>query len=210
MTSTAANGSRLIRLRAGEDLLIRPITAEDAAELMAGFRRLSVRSRYQRFFTAAPKLRAREVAYLTQIDHHNHEALVAIVPATGDIVGVACFFRSPTDPGSAEIALAIADWWQGRGLGSELLRHLVYRAREEKITRFTADLLTDNRAMLALIRQIGVVDTTVDGVTITATVSTEPSTSAGRTTAARYPESWTRDGDVESDDDDRGHRSERG
>jgi hypothetical protein len=61
---------------------------------MAGFRRLSVRSRYQRFFTAAPKLRAREVAYLTQIDHHNHEALVAIVPATGVIVGVARFVRS--------------------------------------------------------------------------------------------------------------------
>jgi RimJ/RimL family protein N-acetyltransferase len=83
------------------------------------------------------------------------------------------FFRSPTDPGSAEIALTVADWWQGRGLGSELLRHLVDCAREEKITRFTADLLTDNRAMLALIRQIGVVDTTVDGVTMTATVTSD-------------------------------------
>jgi RimJ/RimL family protein N-acetyltransferase len=169
------------RLRAGDELLIRPITAEDAAELMAGFRRLSVRSRYQRFFTAAPNLRAREAAYLTQIDHHNHEALVAIVPATGDIVGVARFIRSSTDPASAEIALTVADWWQGRGLGSELLRHLVERAREEKITHFTADLLTDNRSMLALIRQIGAVDTTVDGVTMTATVTSDSSDPGGET-----------------------------
>ena len=154
---------------------------------MAGFRRLSVRSRYQRFFTAAPNLRTREAVYLTQIDHHNHEALVAIVPATGDIVGVARFIRSATDPASAEIALTVADWWQGRGLGSELLRHLVERAREEKITRFTADLLTGNRAMLALIRQLGVVDTTVDGVTMTATVTSEPSDPAGGTGSGAVP-----------------------
>ena len=187
MTSTGASGSRPIRLRAGEDLLIRPITAEDAAELMAGFRRLSVRSRYQRFFTAAPKLRAHEAAYLTQIDHHNHEALVAIVPDTGDIVGVARFIRSATDPTSAEIALTVADWWQGRGLGSALLHHLVERAREEKITRFTADLFTDNRAMLALIRQVGVVDTTVDGATMTATVTSELSDPAGGTGSGAVP-----------------------
>jgi RimJ/RimL family protein N-acetyltransferase len=185
MTSTAASGSHVTRLRAGEEILIRPITAEDAAELTAGFRRLSVRSRYQRFFTAAPNLGARQVAYLTQIDHHNHEALVAIVPATGDIVGVARFFRSSTQPGSAEIALTIADWWQGRGLGSELLRRLVDRAREERITHFTADLLTDNRAMLALIRQIGVVDTTVEGVTMTATVTSDVSDNGSGPRAAR-------------------------
>jgi RimJ/RimL family protein N-acetyltransferase len=177
----------VIRLRAGEDLLVRPITAEDAAELMAGFRRLSVRSRYQRFFTAAPNLRTREAVYLTQIDHHNHEALVAIVPVTGDIVGVARFIRSATDPASAEIALTVADWWQSRGLGSELLRHLVERAREEKITRFTADLLTGNRAMLALIRQLGVVDTIVDGATMTATVTSEPSDPAGGTGSGAVP-----------------------
>jgi RimJ/RimL family protein N-acetyltransferase len=187
VTAPGASGSRVIRLRAGEDLLVRPITAKDAAELIAGFRRLSVRSRFQRFFTAAPNLRAREAAYLTQIDHHNHEALVAIVPATGDIVGVARFIRSSTDPTSAEIALTVADWWQGRGLGGELLRHLVERAREEKITRFTADLLTGNRAMLALISQVGVVDTTVDGATMTATVTSEPSDPAGGTGSGAVP-----------------------
>jgi RimJ/RimL family protein N-acetyltransferase len=183
----AASGSRVIRLRAGEDLLVRPITAEDTAELVAGYRRLSAGSRYQRFFTAAPKLRAPEVAYLTQLDHHDHEALVAIVPATGDIVGVARFFRSATDPACAEIALTVADSWQGRGLGGELLRQLVERAREEKITRFTADLLTGNRAMLALIRRLGVVDTTVDGATMTATVTGEPSAHEDGTWSGAVP-----------------------
>jgi acetyltransferase len=168
-------GGRLVQLRTGESVLIRPITTEDAAELTAGFLRLSARSRYQRFFTAAAKLGARQVIYLTQIDHQNHEALVAIAPATGNIVGVARFIRSPERPHSAEFALTIADRWQGRGLGGELLRHLVDRAGEEQITRFTADLLTDNQAMLALIRQIGAVETTVDGITMTATVTRDGS-----------------------------------
>jgi RimJ/RimL family protein N-acetyltransferase len=171
--------SRVIRLRAGEEIHIRPITGEDASELMAGFRRLSAQSRYQRFFTAAPMFRAREAAYLTQIDHYNHEALVAIVPATGDIVGVARYFRASTDSASVEIALTVADWWQGRGLGSELLRRLVDRAREDGITHFTADLLSGNRAMLALLRQIGLVDVTVDGVTMSATVTSDPSNDMG-------------------------------
>jgi hypothetical protein len=75
----------------------------------------------------------------------------------------------------------------GPRLGSKLLHHLVERAREEKITRFTADLLTGNRAMLALIRQVGMVDTTVDGATMTATVTSEPSDPAGGTGSGAVP-----------------------
>ena len=63
--------------------------------------------------------------------------------------------RSREQPEHAEIAITIADSWQGRGLGSALLRRLVQRAREENITRFTADIMADNRAMLALIRKLG-------------------------------------------------------
>lgn len=179
--------SRVVRLRTGESVLIRPITAEDAAELAAGFVRLSLRSRYQRFFTAAAELSPRQVTYLTQIDHRDHEALVAVAVDTGSMVGVARFIRSPARPDSAEIALTVADRWQGRGLGGELLRHLIDRAREEQITRFTADLLTGNQAMLALIRQIGAVDTTVDGTTMTATVSSDGSVARQDTHRAGEP-----------------------
>jgi hypothetical protein len=80
-------------------VLIRPVQPADAALLADGFTRLSARSRWMRFLTAKRELSLAELRYLTQIDHHNHEAIGAVDWADGRGVG-ASPSRSST-PGSA-------------------------------------------------------------------------------------------------------------
>jgi RimJ/RimL family protein N-acetyltransferase len=143
------------RLRDGEQIVIRPIRPEDRAELAAGMQRLSPESRYRRFLTPASELSAAQLSYLTEVDHSDHEALVALEPETGHGIGVARFVRSPEDRELAEVAVAVADSWQGRGVGTALLGRLAERARAEGVSRFTAEVLAENSPMLELIDAIG-------------------------------------------------------
>jgi RimJ/RimL family protein N-acetyltransferase len=147
------------RLRDGTEILIRPIRPDDREELAAGVRRLSPESRYRRFFTPTNELSASELSYLTEVDHHDHEALVALEPASGHGIGVARFVRSADDPEVAEVAVAVADSWQNRGVATALLGRLTERAREEGVRRFSAEILADNRPMLELIEELGDVTT---------------------------------------------------
>jgi RimJ/RimL family protein N-acetyltransferase len=144
-----------VRLRDGAAILIRPIAPDDRAELAAGMHRLSAESRYRRFFSPTSELSASQLTYLTEVDHHDHEALVAVEPDTGHGIGVARFVRSNDDPERAEVAVAVADSWQGRGVATALLERLTQRAREEGVRRFSADILAENRPMLELIDDIG-------------------------------------------------------
>jgi RimJ/RimL family protein N-acetyltransferase len=123
-------------------------------------RRLSPQSRYRRFFTPTSQLSQSQLRYLTEVDHHDHEALVALEPATGHGIGVARFVRSPRDPELAEVAVAVADSWQGRGAGTVLLHRLTERAREEGVRRFSAEILAENQPMLELIDDLGEVRVT--------------------------------------------------
>ena len=141
-------------LRDGSEVLIRPIRAADAPLLADGFARLSLRSRQMRFLAPKTELSAAELRYLTDIDHHDHEALGALNQADGRGVGIARYIRDADDPHAAEIAVTIVDDWQGRGLGTELLARLSDRARSAGIRRFTALVAADNTAMAGLLRNI--------------------------------------------------------
>jgi RimJ/RimL family protein N-acetyltransferase len=143
------------RLRDGEQILVRPIRPDDREELAAGVRRLSPESRYRRFVTPTSELSASELSYLTEVDHHDHEALVALEPDSLHGIGVARFVRSREDPELAEVAVAVADSWQNRGVATVLLDRLTQRAREEGVHRFSAEILADNRPMLDLIDELG-------------------------------------------------------
>ena len=100
--------------------------------LRAGFERLTPASRYRRFLTPLDHLSDQQLEYLTDVDHHDHEAIAALTPA-GEGIGVARYVRWPEAPDSAEVAVAVVDDWQGRGLGSALLEELTDRAGEEGI-----------------------------------------------------------------------------
>jgi nucleotide-binding universal stress UspA family protein/RimJ/RimL family protein N-acetyltransferase len=145
-----------VELADGSRVLIRPIAPEDRDALAAGFERLSPQSRYQRFFAPVARLRERELDYLTAVDHHDHEALVALEESTGEGIAVARFVR--TEPDVAEPAIVVADEWQGRGLAGHLLDALVDRAREEGVQRFVAPVLADNAGAIRLLERLG--DTT--------------------------------------------------
>jgi RimJ/RimL family protein N-acetyltransferase len=140
-------------LRDGSSVLIRPIEPDDRELLRSGFEHLSERSRYLRFQSPLSELSDDQLSYLTVVDHHNHEALLAVDPERQDAVGVARFVR--VNDSVAECAIVVADDWQNRGLGSELLERLVDRAHDEGIDRFTALVLADNTDALRLLERLG-------------------------------------------------------
>ncbi|HSJ18126.1 MAG TPA: GNAT family N-acetyltransferase, partial [Solirubrobacterales bacterium] len=126
----AANAGREVRLGDGTRVLIRPIRPDDRELVRAGFERLSPESRYRRFLTPMPKLTDQQLAYLTDVDHHDHEAMITVDPATGEGVGISRFVRDAERPGTAEAAVTVIDECQGRGLGTALLTALTERARK--------------------------------------------------------------------------------
>jgi len=144
-----------VELLDGSVVLIRTVQPEDARLLSDGFARLSAESRQLRFLTGKPSLTAAEVHYFTEVDHHDHEALGALNQVDGRGLGIARFIRHAEDAEAAEIAVAVVDDWQGRGLGTELLSQLTDRARQEGIRRFTALVAADNATVVGLLRNIG-------------------------------------------------------
>jgi RimJ/RimL family protein N-acetyltransferase len=159
---------RRFRLRSGHTVLIRPMRSDDAPALAAAVEQLSEQSRYRRFHSVMPRLEAQMLTYLTDIDHHDHEALVAVAPGSGDIVGVARFIRDTAIPDTAELAIVVADAWHRRGLGTLLIRQLAQRAGQVGIDHFTAEILAENAPTLALVRRLADADLTDHGPTTTA------------------------------------------
>jgi len=153
ISRTAERGQ--VVLRDGSAVLIRPVRGADAPLLADGFARLSERSRWLRFLGRKTTLTEADLRYLTTVDHHDQEALGAIDHVRGGGVGIARYVRDRENPAAAEIAITIADDWQGRGLGTELLARLSDRAREEGIRRFTAVVAADNTAVAGLLRSSG-------------------------------------------------------
>jgi RimJ/RimL family protein N-acetyltransferase/nucleotide-binding universal stress UspA family protein len=145
-------GAERARLRDGSTVTIRPIAATDGELLQSGFARLSDRSRYLRFQAPQTSLSQAQLEYLVDVDHHEHEALLAIDEAE-NIVGVARFVR--VSDGVAECAVTVTDDWQGRGVATVLLDRLVTRARGEGIGRFTALVLAENAEALRLLERLG-------------------------------------------------------
>jgi RimJ/RimL family protein N-acetyltransferase len=138
----------------GVELLVRPIGADDKAALVDAFRHLSRESVYKRFLAPVKRLTESELAYLTQLDHSDHEALVAVTEAD-EIVGVARYVRQPGDPKRAEVAVTVRDEWQGRGVGTALLRLLAGRGTGNGVEQFTGVCLAENREMLQLFDELG-------------------------------------------------------
>jgi RimJ/RimL family protein N-acetyltransferase len=159
-----------ITLRSGQRVLVRALRPDDGPGLAEAFEQLSEASRYRRFFTVKPHLSEQSLAYFTDVDHHDHEALVAVAPDSGQLVGVTRFIRDPREPDQAEVAVTVIDSWQRRGLGTVLLRELAQRAAEEGIRHFTAEILAENQPMLTLARRLGHAETSLDGTTVSARI----------------------------------------
>jgi acetyltransferase len=154
----------------GSEVLIRPVAPSDRGAFRAGFGRLSETSRYRRFLSPMNRLTDAQLDYLTRVDQHDHVALVAVDAGDAEeILGVARFVR--TSDRVAEPAIAIADHWQGKGLGTALFEALTRRALEEGIERFEALVLAENEPILKLLSRAGAVQQRRTGAEVEVEVS---------------------------------------
>lgn len=153
--------TRLLTLKHGPQLIVRPLRDGDTATVFALFERLGAESRRLRFNGPKPCLPSEEAAQLARMDG-SHHALVAWV--AGDPRPAAIARLARTSRGSAEIAFAVADDYQHHGIGAALASELVADARLAGITEITALTSPDNPAALALVRRIAkVVDVCFEG-----------------------------------------------
>jgi RimJ/RimL family protein N-acetyltransferase len=146
---------RTLRLRDGTPVQVRAIAPSDKESLAEAYARLGEESRYRRFLVPMAELTPEMLAYLTDVDHVDHEALVATDKASGTGIGVARYSRSPEDPAIAEVAVTVDDAWQGRGVGTVLLRQLATRARQNGIRQFSALALATNEASVRVLESLG-------------------------------------------------------
>jgi ribosomal protein S18 acetylase RimI-like enzyme len=126
----------------------------DRRSVLEVFRALSDVSRRLRFLGPKPALADDELARLVDVGCCGREAVAAVESATGRTVGIGRFVREGDSP-DAEIAFAVADDWQGRGVGTVLLDELKELARHAGIERFRATVSASNDAALALVRRAG-------------------------------------------------------
>ena len=152
--------TRVLKPKHGPTLLVRPLRHGDVRTVMAVFERLGHESRRARFNGPKPCLSRDELRQLASVDRSRH-ALVAWVEGDPQPVAIARLVR---EGASAEIAFAVADEYQHRGIGSTLAAELLADARAAGIIEITALASSDNPAAVALLRRISnVLDVQLEG-----------------------------------------------
>lgn len=142
-----------VLLADGAAARLRPVTPADADALVALYSRFSDRTRYLRYFSPYPRIPKADLHRFVTVDHHDREALAVWI---GDhLVGVGRYDRLGQGAEEAEVAFAVEDAHQGRGIGSVLLEHLAAAAAQAGIVRFVAEVLPQNSAMLRVFTQAG-------------------------------------------------------
>jgi hypothetical protein len=141
------------RVASADTLLIRPISPDDRQRLADGFHRLGERSRYRRFLSPREHLSGAELRYFTDVDHHNHEALIAIDPNNDEGVGVADSLQERTERRRAgrRGRRRLAGQGRRRSLGRGACRSSARRGDHQ----LHGAVLADNRLMLNLLHDLG-------------------------------------------------------
>jgi RimJ/RimL family protein N-acetyltransferase len=142
-----------IRASDGTQLYVRHVKPSDKDLIAKAWLHLSQQSQQRRFLAPKPVLTKGDLRYLTEIDGHNHVALIAVrLDDPSRVVAVARFVRLRDDAETAEIAVTVADAMQGKTVGKKLGVLLADEARGRGIRRFSASMLADNRPALRLMR----------------------------------------------------------
>lgn len=136
----------------GDAAFIRPLTTNDKETLAEFHRSQSVESIYRRFFSPRPELTEKELEHFTNVDMTNRVALAVVWH--DEMIAWASYERWPGRD-EAEAAFMVDDAHQGKGIATLLLEHLAAIARSNGVERFTAEVLGDNRAMLAVFAKAG-------------------------------------------------------
>ena len=139
-------------------MVIRAARPDEAPRLQALFARLSPESVWLRFLAHSQELYDEQAEALVNVDYHTSMALVATVEHGGEeqVVAVAQYAQIPgAEPGLAEAAIVVEDRYQGRGLGTVLLRHLVRYARAHGVSAFLAQFRQENHRIMEFIQRSG-------------------------------------------------------
>jgi acyl-CoA hydrolase/GNAT superfamily N-acetyltransferase len=145
-----------VKLRSGEDVLVRPLRMSDEEPLQDLFYRLSDESTYKRFLAFKKAHPHQEMQNLVDLDYELSMALVVSAHEGEDaeIIGMARYDVDPAT-GFAEVAFVVRDEWQGKGVGTMLMRRLIELARSRGVKGFTADVLAMNHPMLSIFEKSG-------------------------------------------------------
>ncbi|MEY2425325.1 MAG: hypothetical protein QOI61_897, partial [Actinomycetota bacterium] len=148
MAKSAAERAELVQLEDGTEVTVRQIGPADAPALIRSHTALSDDARRRRFFSPHPVLSEKEAQFFAAVDHTDREAFVVLHDDV--VVGVGRYDR--LEPTVAEVAFVVGDEWQSHGIATLLLRRLADRAVEVGITRFVAETMGDNQAMITVFK----------------------------------------------------------
>ena len=143
-------------LKDGSQIEIRALRRTDEADMLAAIEHTSAQSLQRRFFVMKRHFSDKERAFFMDVDFKTHVAIVAVATSEGGRQMIAGGGRYIVfEPGRAEMAFVVIDAWQGRGIGSLLLRHLVKIASASGLDELTAEVLPENAAMRKVFEKFG-------------------------------------------------------
>jgi GNAT superfamily N-acetyltransferase len=145
---------RTFTLSSGVEITFRVVQHDDARALQRVHARCSERTIYLRFFGSLEKLSDQQAQYFASTDGVDHLGLVALEPHDpNEIIAVARYARQPGGE-RAEYAALVEDRWQGHGVGAELTRQLIEKARDNGVRSFYALVKGKNKSMLSVLRHL--------------------------------------------------------
>ncbi len=139
----------------GTEVFIRPVKPSDEERFKDLFYSLSESSRYKRWVSRLWSMPHAKRQPYVNINYNDQLGIAALVQsAEGEtLLGIAHYIKAPNNP-RAEVAVLVLDGWQSRGLGTFMVRHLVRHARQAGIVGFDAEVLVENRAMMAVFESL--------------------------------------------------------
>ncbi len=144
------------KMKNGTSYLIRPIKPEDEPMMEELFYTFSPETVRNRFFQYKKEISHEELARYCQVDYDREIALVALVEEDGRerFIGVSRLTIMPSGK-TAELAVVVADPWQGQGVGKRLMINAIKIAKERGIAEIWMDVLADNKAMNGMAKTMG-------------------------------------------------------
>lgn len=143
------------KLKDGTPIAIRAVRPDDKTRFVHAFKNLDAESIYTRFFRFKSELTEQELKAATEVDFEKAVALVVTIHGCGQdeiIIGGGRYLicDSSEDSKSAEIAFTVEEDYQRQGIASRILQHLIKIAKEKGVSKFEADVLAENKAMLTV------------------------------------------------------------
>lgn len=140
----------------GTSVFVRPVRPSDGQQMIDLFDDLSPETVYLRFFSPIKEISRPMLIRLTQIDYDREIALIALTgpKKKRKVIGVVRIIFMPEEKG-AEFAIVLADAWQGKGLGIQLLKYALVCAKRYGIKSVWGPVITTNTGMLKMGQKLG-------------------------------------------------------